>query len=134
MRTAFCRRSTGGIRNDEQADSWNSAAATGWRITRLTFTDWMARPMDGRGAKRTSKRCTRKFDWYLEIGPAAGPAGFITLDNINQLIQKSGLDRELDLLSIDIDGNDYWIWEAINGIRPRVAVIEYNAYFVRRTR
>jgi hypothetical protein len=34
-----------------------------------------------------------------------------------------------DLLSIDIDGNDYWVWKAINVISPRVVVIEYNAKF-----
>jgi hypothetical protein len=33
------------------------------------------------------------------------------------------------VLSIDIDGNDYWIWEAINCVKARVVVIEYNAKF-----
>lgn len=36
---------------------------------------------------------------------------------------------EIDLLSIDIDGNDYWIWRAINSVRPRVVVVEYNASY-----
>jgi hypothetical protein len=35
----------------------------------------------------------------------------------------------VDLLSIDIDGNDYWIWEAIGAVRPRVVIIEYNAAY-----
>lgn len=52
---------------------------------------------------------------------------FITTANINQLLE--GMPRNLDLLSIDIDGNDYWIWEAITGVQPRVVVIEYNAAF-----
>ena len=39
------------------------------------------------------------------------------------------LPRELDLLSIDIDGNDYFVWEAITAIEPRVVVIEYNSKF-----
>jgi hypothetical protein len=55
---------------------------------------------------------------------------FITVDNINQLIGTTGnYNGEIDLLSIDIDGNDYWIWQAITCINPRVVVIEYNAKF-----
>jgi hypothetical protein len=33
------------------------------------------------------------------------------------------------LLSIDIDGNDYWTWEAITVVNPTIVVIEYNARF-----
>jgi hypothetical protein len=54
---------------------------------------------------------------------------FITAENINQLFAKYGVPKEFDLLSIDIDGNDYWVWKAIEGYRPRVVVIEYNACF-----
>lgn len=61
---------------------------------------------------------------------------FIDKDNINELIAE-GLSqinydiasKEIDLLSIDIDGNDYWVWNAISCISPRVVVIEYNAKF-----
>lgn len=52
---------------------------------------------------------------------------FITTANINQLLE--GMPLDLDLLSIDIDGNDYWIWEAITVVQPRVVAIEYNAVF-----
>ena len=55
---------------------------------------------------------------------------FITKDNINELINIEGqIGGEIDLLSIDIDGNDYWVWEAIQCINPRVVVIEYNGKF-----
>jgi len=55
---------------------------------------------------------------------------FITKDNINTLIEEEGkISGEIDLLSIDIDGNDYWVWEAIKCINPRVVVIEYNGKF-----
>ena len=54
---------------------------------------------------------------------------FITKKNINQLISANIKDAEIDLLSIDIDGNDYFIWDTINCISPRVFVIEYNAKF-----
>ena len=53
---------------------------------------------------------------------------FITKKNINQILKKySG--KEIDLLSIDIDGNDFWIWKAINCVKPRLVVIEYNSFF-----
>lgn len=54
---------------------------------------------------------------------------FITQDNINNLFQEGGIEGEIDLLSIDIDGNDYWVWKAIEVISPRVVIIEYNASF-----
>lgn len=53
-------------------------------------------------------------------------AHFITAENINQILKSNGLTGEIDLLSIDIDGNDYWVWQAIDAINPRVVVIEYN--------
>jgi hypothetical protein len=51
----------------------------------------------------------------------------VTADNIEDIMAASGVPADLDLLSIDIDGNDYWVWEAIRSFRPRVVVIEYNA-------
>lgn len=54
---------------------------------------------------------------------------FITRDNINDAIAAGGIGGEIDLLSVDIDGNDYYVWKAINVVQPRVVVIEYNAKF-----
>ncbi|MBI3838749.1 MAG: hypothetical protein HY288_12560 [Planctomycetia bacterium] len=51
---------------------------------------------------------------------------FITAENINDLFHKYGVPAEFDLLSIDIDSNDFWVWQRI-AARPRVVVIEYNA-------
>ncbi|MBI4728156.1 MAG: hypothetical protein HY775_01430 [Acidobacteria bacterium] len=53
----------------------------------------------------------------------------VTPDNINDLLASNGFFGEIDLLTLDIDGNDYWVWKAITAIDPRVAVIEYNASF-----
>lgn len=50
-------------------------------------------------------------------------------DNINDLVSALALPRDADLLSIDIDGNDYHVWQALTAIEPRVVVIEYNAKF-----
>lgn len=52
---------------------------------------------------------------------------FLTRDNINSVLKKSGQKGEIDLLSIDVDGIDYWLWEALSIIKPRLVVIEYNA-------
>lgn len=54
---------------------------------------------------------------------------FITRDNIPDLFRAAGVPQEFDLLSIDIDGNDYWIWKALGGYEPRLVVIEYNASY-----
>jgi hypothetical protein len=52
---------------------------------------------------------------------------FVTAENIESLLEKYQVPRVFDLLSIDIDGNDYWVWKAIAVRRPRAVVIEYNA-------
>ena len=51
----------------------------------------------------------------------------VTPDNIEQLFGEAGVPTEPDVLSIDVDGQDYWIWEALRAYRPRVVVVEYNA-------
>lgn len=54
---------------------------------------------------------------------------FVTKDNINNLLVENGVSGEIGLLSIDIDGNDYWIWEAINVVSPVIVIVEYNHRF-----
>lgn len=54
---------------------------------------------------------------------------FLTKENIVALFRKYGVPEELGLLSVDIDGNDYWILEALESYRPAILVAEYNAFF-----
>lgn len=54
---------------------------------------------------------------------------FINKNNINNLITKNGISDDIGILSVDIDGNDYWVWDAINCISPRIVICEYNALF-----
>lgn len=54
---------------------------------------------------------------------------FITRENINELLAKSGFDEDLGILSIDLDGNDYFILEAITILKPRILICEYNSVF-----
>lgn len=65
---------------------------------------------------------------YWSISVRAVQA-FVTRENINELIESNGFSGEIGLLSIDIDGNDYWVFEAITVVRPAVVVIEYNSRF-----
>lgn len=53
----------------------------------------------------------------------------VTSENIDDLLAKNGIAGEIGLLSIDIDGNDYWVWNAITAIAPAIVVVEYNARF-----
>lgn len=53
----------------------------------------------------------------------------VTPENINDLLTANGISGEIELLSIDIDGDDYWIWKAIEVIRPKVVVIETHVRF-----
>jgi hypothetical protein len=54
---------------------------------------------------------------------------FVTRDNINELLRENRVTGEIGLLSIDIDGNDFWVWQAIDVINPIIVVIEYNHRF-----
>jgi hypothetical protein len=54
---------------------------------------------------------------------------FVTADNIEDLFKQAGVPEEFDLLSIDIDRNDYYVWEKITHYSPRVVVIEYNPLY-----
>lgn len=52
---------------------------------------------------------------------------FVTAENVSALFRKYAVPHEFDVLSIDIDGNDLWIWEALDACyQPRLVVVEYN--------
>jgi hypothetical protein len=54
---------------------------------------------------------------------------FITRENINSIIEDAGFGKRIGILSVDVDGNDYWIWEAITSVDPSVVIVEYNGVF-----
>jgi hypothetical protein len=94
----------------------------------LLHKGWNGLWIEGDG--KAVKEIGRLFEKPIRDKRLTVIKAFIDRDNINALIGKEGkITGEIDLLSIDIDGNDYWIWKAINCINPRVAVIEYNAKF-----
>jgi hypothetical protein len=66
------------------------------------------------------------LDWRHHIDAVTA---FVNRDNINELIGKSGIGGDIGLLSVDIDGNDYWVLEALDVVSPRILVAEYNSTF-----
>ena len=53
----------------------------------------------------------------------------VTAENVNSLFSKAGFTGDIDFLSVDIDFNDYWVWKAVDVVKPRVLAIEYNPIF-----
>ena len=54
---------------------------------------------------------------------------FITVENINSLISSNGFSGEIGILSVDIDGNDYWVLKSIDVVNPVIIIVEYNSTF-----
>jgi hypothetical protein len=66
------------------------------------------------------------FFWRYSLNAVES---FVTAENINQLLVANGIVGQIGLLSIDIDGNDYWVWKAITVVEADIVVIEYNSLF-----
>lgn len=81
------------------------------------------------GSRRDCRKIENIFRPVLQSGQLTLRNEFVTCENINQIISDCGISGEIDLLSIDIDGNDYHVMKAIDVIDPRVIVVEYNAKF-----
>lgn len=91
----------------------------------LKYNNWSGVVIDG---SEKSIRYIESDDIYYQHELKAVKA-FITKDNINELIGSQGLKGEIGLLSVDIDGNDYWVWKAISIVDPVIVVAEYNSVF-----
>ncbi|MDY7049073.1 MAG: hypothetical protein RPG89_10770 [Microcystis panniformis WG22] len=81
------------------------------------------------GSERFCKSIRQSFEDLIAKQQLTLKNTFITAANIEDLFREGNVPTELDLLSIDIDGNDYWIWQAITNYRPRVVILEYNAIY-----
>jgi hypothetical protein len=92
---------------------------------KLLLEGWRGLWLDG--DEKKFGEITTRLKPLVDSGHLALRQSFITAENINALISHGGLRGPIDLLSIDIDNNDYWVWKAIDVIEPRVVVIEYNA-------
>ena len=85
---------------------------------------WEALLLDG--DEKNVDRGLRFFSKHKDtsLHPPIFKKAWLTTENINQLIEENGFDGEVDLLSLDIDGNDYHIMEAITVVKPRVIICE----------
>lgn len=80
------------------------------------------------GSINRGKRFFSKYPhpWFYKPGFVCSK---VTRENVNEIIKESGINGEIGLLSIDIDGNDYWIWDALEIVRPKVVIIETHNEF-----
>ena len=91
----------------------------------LVKNNWQGLVMDG---DESNIRFIKKDVIYWKYDLTAVRT-FITKENINNHILNYTGIRDIGLLSIDVDGNDYWIWDTIDVIDPRIVICEYNAAF-----
>lgn len=70
-----------------------------------------------------------RSDPISALFPLTARRAFISAESINGLLEDAAIIGELGLLSIDIDGMDYWVWAAVTAVRPAIVVIEYNAIY-----
>jgi hypothetical protein len=91
----------------------------------LMNNNWSGLIIDGDPENMEVVRRSPDF-WRYDLQAVAQ---FITCDNINVLFENAGFTGEIGLLSVDIDGNDYWVWDAIHVVNPVIVIVEYNSIF-----
>jgi hypothetical protein len=91
----------------------------------LQNNNWSGFVMDGSPENINSLLSWSDF-WKYDL---KAKSAFITVENINELIQEGTADWSgIGLLHIDLDGNDYWIWKELN-VNPPIVIVEYNSNF-----
>lgn len=86
---------------------------------------WHGLLVDGDPANVERGRAFYARSKYTYVFPPQFVQAWITRSSVNRLLADHGFQGEVSLLSIDVDGVDYWIWESIDSISPRVVVLEY---------
>jgi len=87
--------------------------------------NWRGLILDG-SASNISKVVADTHFWRHDL---TAVAAFIDRDNVNDLFARNGFKGEIGILSVDIDGNDYWVWESIEVVNPIIVICEYNSAF-----
>ena len=78
------------------------------------------------GSSARHAELCKNFEHNNKVHPVCAFVGFSHDDGLDSILDATPVPEEFDLLSIDIDGNDYHVWSAVNDYKPRVVVIEYN--------
>lgn len=78
------------------------------------------------GDEELAKKLVDNYQQYPEVKALQA---WIYPGNIETLLRRYGAPKDLDVISIDIDSNDYYIWKVMHEYRPKVVVIEYNPSF-----
>lgn len=91
----------------------------------LVNDHWRGMIIDG---SKHNMDYVRNQDFYWRYDLTAVDA-WIDRENINQLIGDAGFHGDIGILSVDIDGNDYWVWERISVVNPVIVVVEWNSVF-----
>ena len=87
--------------------------------------NWKGLVFDGSAENIAALAQERAF-WMHDL---TAKSAFVTTENINGLIRDAGFAGPLGILSIDVDGNDFWIWESITDVEPAIVICEYNPIF-----
>lgn len=91
----------------------------------LVNNNWKGLVMDCSDHNIASIKCDEIY-WRYDL---TAIHQFVTRDNINKIIKDNGFSGQIGLLHIDIDGNDYWVWESIKEVDPTIVIMEYNSVF-----
>ncbi len=91
----------------------------------LQKDNWEGFVIDG-SSQNINRLKKSYFYWRHSLNAVCS---FITQDNINELISLSGFNRDVGILSVDIDGVDYFVLDKLAAWTPRVLIVEYNALF-----
>jgi hypothetical protein len=104
-----------GVGNYRESNTRFLVENNNWRGIAINGDDTHARYILGSG-----------LAWRHDVEPVQA---FVTRENVDQLIADNGFTGEIGLLSIDVDGVDYWLWSAVTSITPAIVVMEFNALF-----
>jgi hypothetical protein len=95
--------------------------------TYLLYSGWSGAWVDADPAN--AAKVENNFVAALATGRLRFSTRRVTAENVGGILAELDAPQELDLLSVDIDGNDYHVWNALDSLHPRVVVVEYNAKF-----
>lgn len=112
-----------GIQDGWECNCSNLAKHLGWE-------GWF---IEGNPADAELAREHFRVDPHLQHRNVKVVSSYVTLENLNGMLAEQGVTGQgmggVDLFSLDIDGMDWWIWQALESLQPRVVVVEYNSAF-----